>query len=145
MPRVLVPVDGSKSSLCAVQYVATLTDRVQEPLDVLLINVQPPLPKSMLLFNGRPSEVQRLEEPAKAHGAEILAAAGTALDKASIQNKRYVEIGEPAPTIVQFAQTHHCELIAMGTRGLSDMESLVVGSVARKVLHLSHVPVLMVR
>lgn len=118
---------------------------MQEPLDVLLINVQPPLPKRMLLFDGRPSEVQRLEEPAKAHGTEILAAAETALDEASIRNKRYVEIGEPAPTIVQFAQTHHCELIAMGTRGLSDMESLVLGSVARKVLHLSHVPVLMVR
>jgi nucleotide-binding universal stress UspA family protein len=33
----------------------------------------------------------------------------------------------------------------MGSRGMSDWEGLLVGSVAHKVLHLSSVPVLIVR
>lgn len=144
MPRVLIPLDGSSSSLRAAQYVVQLKDRLQQPLDVLLINVQPPIPRSELLLDGRPSEVQSLEAPLKAHGAELLAAAGTALGAASIPNRACVEVGDPATVIARFAETHHCELIAMGTRGLSDIASLVLGSVARKVLHLSHVPVLMV-
>lgn len=144
MPRVLIPVDGSSSSLRAVQYVVELKDKLQQPLDVLLINVQLPIPQSRLLLDGRPSEVRDLEAPLKAQGAELLAAAGKALDTASIRSRSCVEIGEPAPIIARFAKTHHCELIAMGTRGLSDIASLVLGSVARKVLHLSHVPVLMV-
>ncbi|MBI4204386.1 MAG: universal stress protein [Betaproteobacteria bacterium] len=144
MPRVLIPIDGSTSSLRAVQHVVELKDRLQHPLDVLLINVQPPIPQSRLLLDGRPSEVHSLEAPLKAHGAELLAAAGKALDAASIRNRSCVEIGDPAPLIAHFAETNHCELIAMGTRGLSDIASLVLGSVARKVLHLSNVPVLMV-
>lgn len=144
MPRVLIPVDGSSSSVRAVQYVVGLKDRLQQPLDVLLINVQPPIPQGRLLLDGRPSEVHSLEAPLKAQGAELLAAAGKALDAASIRSRSCVEIGDPAPVIAHYAETHHCELIAMGTRGLSDVASLVLGSVARKVLHLSQVPVLMV-
>jgi Universal stress protein family len=36
-------------------------------------------------------------------------------------------------------------LIVMGSRGLSDIAGLFVGSVTHKVLQLAHVPVLVVR
>jgi nucleotide-binding universal stress UspA family protein len=37
------------------------------------------------------------------------------------------------------------EAIVMGSRGRSDIASLVLGSTSHKVLHLAHCPVIMVR
>jgi len=53
--------------------------------------------------------------------------------------------GHAARDIVEDAKSHDASLIIMGTRGRSEIASLVVGSVAHKVLHLTDRPVLVVR
>jgi nucleotide-binding universal stress UspA family protein len=37
------------------------------------------------------------------------------------------------------------DLIVMGTRGMTELKSLVLGGVANKVVHHAHCPVLLVR
>ena len=142
--RILIPVDGSEHAARAVKHVVRLKDSLREKLEVLLVNVQPPIPKKELLFEGRLSEVHRLEDPLRAEGARQLAGAQAALAAAGIGCQHQVEIGEPAPVIARFAETHHCNTIVMGTRGLGAIASLYLGSVASKVVHLSSVPVLLV-
>lgn len=53
--------------------------------------------------------------------------------------------GAIAPSIVETARELGSDLIVMGTRGLSDFSSLLLGSVAHKVLHHADCPVLVVR
>jgi nucleotide-binding universal stress UspA family protein len=53
--------------------------------------------------------------------------------------------GGAAQEIMDVAVTEDAGLIVMGSRGMSDWEGLLVGSVAHKVVHLSSVPVLIVR
>ena len=53
--------------------------------------------------------------------------------------------GDTARKIVQTAHERDCDIIVKGTRGHSDIPSVLLGSVAHKVLHLSTVPVLAVR
>jgi len=53
--------------------------------------------------------------------------------------------GSIAPTIIEAAHTLGCDLIVMGTRGLSDFSGLMVGSIAHKVIHHADRPVLVVR
>lgn len=144
MPRILLPVDGSEASMHAVRHVIGLSKAFRNKVEVLLVNVQPPVPMKLLLLEGRPSEIDRLEGPARAHGAELQAAAKAALDGAGIENTPHVEIGETAPAIASFARTHHCEMIVMGTRGLGGLAGLCLGSVAHKVVHLASAPVLLV-
>jgi nucleotide-binding universal stress UspA family protein len=50
--------------------------------------------------------------------------------------------GNIAPVIVEAAEEHDAGLIVMGSRGRTDLTSLLLGSVAHKVLHLSDRPVL---
>ena len=50
-----------------------------------------------------------------------------------------------AGTILDVAKEEAAGLIVMGTRGLSDWDRLLIGSVAHKVVHLADVPVLIVR
>ena len=53
--------------------------------------------------------------------------------------------GYAAREIIYAAQAHEVGVIVMGSRGLSDIAGLVLGSTAHKVIHLTHRPVLIVR
>ena len=54
-------------------------------------------------------------------------------------------IGEIAETITKDASDRHCDMIVMGTRGMGTIGSLLMGSVATKVVHLADVPVALVK
>ena len=53
--------------------------------------------------------------------------------------------GEQAKAIVDEAQRFGADMIILGSRGLSNFEALLLGSVAYKVVHYAHCPVLIVR
>ena len=67
------------------------------------------------------------------------------LDEAGIQYAFRIELGPIAETIAQYAQNNQCEQIIMGTRGMSAISNLILGSVATKVIHLAHAPVTLVK
>lgn len=55
-------------------------------------------------------------------------------------------VEEPAGSMIPIvAGNEKCELIIMGSRGLTDLEGLIVGSVTHRVLHLAKCPVLVVK
>ena len=58
---------------------------------------------------------------------------------------RSAYFGHTAKRIVEVAKTEGADLIVLGSRGLSDVAGLMLGSVAHKVLQLSEVPVLVAR
>ena len=53
--------------------------------------------------------------------------------------------GQAGREIVDVARAHDAGVIVLGSRGRSDLASLVLGSTAHKVIHLSDRPVLVVR
>jgi len=146
MLRFLVPIDGSEHALLAVKEVTRLAPQLAQPAEVLLLNVQHPVPaKFLLLGEGTPSDKRELEAPLREAGEETLEPARVLLERAKIAHACHVEIGHAAETITKFARTHHCEMIVMATRGLNAGAGLLLGSVATKVVHLAEVPVLLVR
>ena len=144
MTRILVAFDGSEPALRAVRHVAELA-KLLKSVDALLLYVERSIPMRDRLFNGRPSEVQRLEAPLREAGQELLAPAKDILTRAGIHATVHVEFGDPCQVIAEHAKLHHCDMVVMGTHGRGALGSLVLGSVATKVLHLAHVPVTLVR
>jgi nucleotide-binding universal stress UspA family protein len=53
--------------------------------------------------------------------------------------------GDPAREIITVAQTRQADLIVVGSRGHGRLASLLLGSVAQKVVSLAHCPVVVVR
>jgi nucleotide-binding universal stress UspA family protein len=53
--------------------------------------------------------------------------------------------GRTPRVILDMARSESVDLILMGTRGLSDWRSVLLGSVTHKVVHLADCPVLVVR
>jgi nucleotide-binding universal stress UspA family protein len=56
-----------------------------------------------------------------------------------------VSPGNTPEQIVEIANAVNADLIVMGTRGMTEWKSLVLGGVANKVLHHATCPVLLVR
>ncbi len=58
---------------------------------------------------------------------------------------RRVFVGQVAKEIISVAEETDATVIVMGTRGLSDWQGLILGSVAHKVVHMTDRPVLLIR
>jgi nucleotide-binding universal stress UspA family protein len=141
--KILVAVDGSKNSLHAVQCLVDHANWYRSKPEVELLTVHLPVPKlpRMGMAVGR-SQLQKYYEE---EGAAQLAPAKRKLDAAGIKYKATVLVGPVAESIVKRAKEARCDIIYIGTRGMSDIGKALVGSTANKVVHLADVPVLLVR
>jgi len=141
--RVLIAVDGSKHSLDAVQCLVDHADWYRQRPEVELLTVHLPVPKlpRMGLAVGR-GQIQRYYQE---EGEARLAAARRRLEAAGIAHKATVLVGPVAETIVKRAKDTRCDLIYIGTRGMTEIGKALIGSTANKVLHLADTPVLLVK
>lgn len=69
---------------------------------------------------------------------------GTADERATLVNRIVIAEGQADTVIIDQAQLIGADLIIMGTHSQSTLDRVLLGSVARKVTHLSPVPVLLV-
>ena len=141
--KILLAVDGSKNSLDAVDSLIKHAVWFREKPQVELVTVHLPLPKLPridLVISQR--EIQRYYQE---EGDALLAAAKAKLDAAGIPYQPRVLVGAIAETIVKHAQSSRCDLILIGSRGMTELGKALMGSTAAKVLHLSDVPVLLVK
>jgi nucleotide-binding universal stress UspA family protein len=53
--------------------------------------------------------------------------------------------GSPAEAIIDVAETRHSDVIVMGSRGISTLAGLLLGSTSQKVVSHAPCPVLIVR
>jgi nucleotide-binding universal stress UspA family protein len=141
--KILLAVDGSKNSLDAVQCLIDHADWYREKPQVELVTVHLPVPKlpRMGVAVGK-AQIQKYYEE---EGQTKLAAARRKLDAAGVPYKANVLVGPVAETIVRHAKDKRCDLIYIGTRGMSEMGKALLGSTATKVLHISDIPVLLVK
>jgi nucleotide-binding universal stress UspA family protein len=137
----LLPVDGSPLALQAVRHALQL---VQQGLqaELVLVNVQEPVSLYELVVVH---DAEALEGVRRAAGADLLAPAEALLEAAGLAYESEVAGGDPHHALVDLAETHGCDLIVMGARGMGAPALGALGSVALAVLQHSPVPVTVVR
>ena len=137
---VLVAVDGSNHAKNALNTAAQLAGK----LDATLLLVTVDEPGSL---KGEVAEFARTEGLDRMAVCEwILHSAEAVAEQAGARTVRHdIEGGAPHEAILRAAQAHKADMIVMGARGLSEFQGLVFGSVSHKVLHMTDLPVLIVR
>lgn len=130
--RWLVAVDGSECSVRAASMATRLVAR-EQGAEIDLVHVQPWLNK----------EAAETELPRR--GWAATAEARRVLDAAAVRWRVHAVMGEEAPEIAGLANALGSCGIAIGSRGSTAAESLLLGSVAYNVVHLARLPVLIVR
>ncbi|HZH05414.1 MAG TPA: universal stress protein [Lautropia sp.] len=141
MTKVLVPVDGSVNALHAVDFVIKEI-RDGRSLEVHLLNVQP----QILSGHARMYlKKDLIDEYYQEEAEKALKPAREKLDNEGIKYSVAHLVGNIADVIARYIKSTGCEMVVMGTRGLGSVHSMVLGSVATKVLHQVEVPVTLVK
>lgn len=139
--RILLALDGSAHSERAARYVVALAD-AGVPIEATLLNVQPPLLAGEV---SRLVSAETLEALHREAGEAALAPARRLLAGHDVRVEARVASGDAGETIAQVADDAACTRIVMGARGLGKLATLVLGSVAYKVVQLATRPVTLVR
>jgi nucleotide-binding universal stress UspA family protein len=140
--KILLPVDGSECALHAVKHVIAMRDMLREPIEVHLLNVQLPVASGAVkMFISQ----QQLNDYYRDEGLAALKEARALLDQHGVSYQHHIGVGDLAATIVDYASDKACRQIVMGTHGRGNLTGAVMGSVAAKVVHLSDVPILLVK
>ena len=84
------------------------------------------------------------EELEKAGEQIIEAAKEVAVQHGCKNVKTEIEGGDPAEVIVETAKSEGADMIVIGSRGLSNISGLLMGSVSHKVTSMAKSPVLVV-
>ena len=140
--KILIPVDGSANAQRAVDYVIKHIAALKEPPQLLLLNVQWNVATgNVKLFINQ----ETINDYYREQGLTALQPARATLDAAALPYQYHISIGTPAEAIVQYASEQAVDYIVMGRQGQGGLQSLLLGSVVNKVLHLANCPVLLVK
>lgn len=141
--KILLAVDGSKHSLKTVKCLIEHADWYREMPVVELVYVHPPVPR--LPRMGSVVSATQIRRYYEQDGWAALSKAKKLLDAKGIRYAARILVGPIAESIAREAIRARCDFIMIGTRGMTAAASLLLGSTATKVLHLSTVPVLLVK
>lgn len=134
--RILVAVDGSDYSRLVIPTALEVARKFHSEVFVLHVS-EHDRGRAAVYSTETPAEATRLVADAvKAFADLSVPASGEVHDVAA---------GHVAKNIVETADTLRSELIVMGSRGLSDVQGLLLGSVTHKVMQLAQIPVLVAK
>jgi nucleotide-binding universal stress UspA family protein len=139
--KILVPIDGSKYSLAAVEFIASRDALIGTDPTVELLNVTTPIPAHVARAVGK-DMIRRYHED---EADKVLKPSLAVLHKAGLTAHATWRAGHAGDVIAAVADKHEVDLIVMGARGHGALAGLIIGSVTNKVLAQTRRPMLVVR
>ncbi len=158
MQRILLITDGSVHSQRATQYLGHFP--IPDLADVRVMHVLPPMPSPSLIARSWPVgseamapvpsyETEELlakqAEEEERHGKVLLDQSVMDLADFGIEATSVLMRGDAATEIIEYANQNQIDLIVAGSRGLSQMRRLLLGSLSRKLVHYAGCSVLIVK
>lgn len=147
--HMLVAVDGSRHATRAVEVAAHMAVACGGKLSLVHVTRN----ASFRKLHEEVSALERSEHMQFSNtdlleivGHDVLAEAEQVARGMGVADiKTETRMGRPGDEIVEYADSVRADLIVTGTRGLSDLPGILLGSVSHRIIHLAAVPVLVVR
>ncbi|MGM0636991.1 MAG: universal stress protein [Pseudomonadota bacterium] len=143
---ILVPVDGSEHAQKALSVACQLA-RQEATCTLHLIHIPEELAHETTLVWGIGAiAIEASREEREEAGKQVIdRATEAAREQGASDVETVIGQGDPARTILSEARKRGIDAIVMGSRGLSDLQGFVVGSVSHKVSHAAECTVITVR
>ncbi len=156
--RILIVTDGSVHSQRAMRYLGHFP--IPDLAEVHVLHVLPPMPSPALIARSWPAGSEsmapvpsyeteemlaRQAEEEERQGKKLLAESVNTLSDYGIEAKGVLLRGDAATEIIEYANQNQIGLIVAGSRGLSQMRRLLLGSLSRKLVHYAGCSVLIVK
>lgn len=140
--KVLLPIDGSKSSLNAAKYVAKFAKNSRSPVSVTLVSVHDDAGlghvKQFVAKSVVDDYLREISEKA-------LKPAQKVLDTAQVKHSMVIKRGHISEEIINLANKEKVDLIVMGAKGRSGLLDILMGSIAQRVSSSAKQPVLLIK
>ncbi|WP_067724680.1 universal stress protein [Oceanobacillus damuensis] len=135
--RILLAVDGSIHSVRAAEYAVGLAKKFDSEIAAVYV-VDGDTAKQDVLQGTSEFQIE-----AKRRGK--IKPIRKLLDGSGVSFKTHILHGDPGPTIVDFANKNQFDCVLIGSRGLNNFQSFLLGSVSHKVAKRVQCPVLIVK
>mgnify|MGYP005850218011 CR=1 FL=1 len=142
--EILVPLDGSELAELAIPHAEALGKAFGSRVTLIYVVEPVSIRKEPGIIGPTVVASLNIEEDMEAGREYLVGVAGRFAD-GETEVRTEVRHGYPASKICDFARENGTELIVMTTHGRSGVGRWVYGSVADKVLHGAHIPVLLIR
>lgn len=141
--KILLAVDSSQYSDKVVETASEIA--AEYGSEVVILNAYY-IPER---FNGHESihyeYLRKIEEDMINHSRELLENLKKKLESKDIKVKIILEKGHAGSVIVSTIVSEECDLVVVGSRGLSSFSNFLIGSVSNYVIHHSKCPVLIIK
>lgn len=139
--KILLPVDGSKHSQAAIDFVASRSTLIGASPTVEVLNVQMAVPVRAARIVG--ADMVRSYHSDEA--GKLIKPAVARLARAGLTVSAGYRVGPVAEKISEAASKSKCDLIVMGSHGHSSLRGLLFGSITHEVMARSEIPMLVIR
>jgi len=141
MKNILVLIDGSDASLRAIEAAFEFAKLVDDAT-VHVVNVQIAItPRRAVRFFSQ----EVLDDYYTEEGRIVMEKAKHLLDNAPVPVKKRVIVGELEESVRNYIGAHQCTHAVMGTRGLSAVPGLLLGSVTTKIIQAIDIPLTLIK
>lgn len=140
---ILVPTDFSSDAELAIATARRLLTPIASGARLILLHAFN-LPVEYTAYGPVPTSVRYLQDTGLEAERRLFELSGQ-FEQTGLAVETVAREGDPARVIVDEAQRREVDLIAMGTRGLSGLKHLLLGSTADRVVQHAHCPVMTVR
>lgn len=142
--KIVVAVDGSKRSSDALNAAIELQRLHESELLILSVYRLHNMWKASVTM-VYPELTESTDKALEEYAREVAEKSKQqAIDAGSNNVRSFFIGGGPAGEIIKFSEKHDADLIVLGSRGLSDSNKHLLGSVSHKVTSLAQCPVLIV-
>lgn len=136
--HILFPTDGSDAVRNALPYLIRFAGQFQAEVS-LLHTYEFTLGHVMSRYGSDSALAHDMEERIAAHGEDVLAKLRQELEAEGLKVRGcFNEKGDAGQWIVRTAEREKCDLILMGTHGMSGLKSMFLGSTSHFVVNHSH-------
>ncbi|MBW1946159.1 MAG: universal stress protein, partial [Deltaproteobacteria bacterium] len=135
--KILVPVDGSKHALKAIEFAAMMAGQNNTTVHLLNVVKDGEFPKAFLDYI-RSENIKENPQAVFLQFAEkeVIGPAQAAAKSKGIKNIEIETVsGDPAENIIEYASHHDIDVIVMGSRGLGSAKTTMMGGVTTKVCY----------
>ncbi|MCP8322750.1 MAG: universal stress protein [Candidatus Methylarchaceae archaeon HK02M2] len=147
--KVLVPVDGSESSLLALQTTRTIAKKTGATVTILhVIRAMEEYYRILYAAQGLAYDIPRnvimeiIKFTEKESNKIVNDAQALLSEEEIIADIKILRDIDPADSILEFSKKDHYDLIVMGARGKNEKEPYALGSVTKKVIRHTTCPIL---
>lgn len=133
--RILVPIDGSEHAKQALSVACKLLAENASTLYLLHVPETLSYTTTLVWGIGAVNAEANLAEREKAGEQLLQQAAKSAREQGAQQIEELLSQGDPVRVILDTANAFDVDTIVMGSRGLSDLAGVVIGSVSHKIGH----------